>query len=245
MISALKITRPALSGGYYSGTTTYATSTDRKYDVWGAVRGNNKTGYSYNRYCANLGHVADDDTGLIYMRARYYEPGTGRFISEDPAMDGSNWYTYCDNEPVSGVDYSGKSRTDAIAGIAYAGMAVLSAYLTISTATNGTASGIGSMLGGGITLGFSAMATYYYLLALSGSSAEGKLKLGVAGVVTALLMSGFDRLLIATSKAIDEMGKLAKVAGGVALKAGSLMAGYALALLAALMLISEEEWNGA
>lgn len=114
MISALKITRPPLTLNtlnqyVYAGTTTSTVGGDRKYDVWGAVRGNNKTGYSYNRYCANLGHVADDDTGLIYMRARYYEPGTGRFISEDPARDGWNWYSFCANDPVQNVDESGKS----------------------------------------------------------------------------------------------------------------------------------------
>ena len=25
-----------------------------------------------------------DTSGLIYLRARYYEPGTGRFVSADP-----------------------------------------------------------------------------------------------------------------------------------------------------------------
>gem|GEM_PF-6689855 len=34
-------------------------------------------------YCANLGHKQDDESGLIYIRARYYEPGSGRFISQD------------------------------------------------------------------------------------------------------------------------------------------------------------------
>jgi hypothetical protein len=42
------------------------------------------------------------------MRARYYEPGSGRFISEDPARDGLNWFAYCDNDPVLNVDATGK-----------------------------------------------------------------------------------------------------------------------------------------
>lgn len=59
------------------------------------------------RYVGNLGHVQDDESGLIYMRARYYEPSTGRFISEDMALDGKNWYAYCRNNPVGLADASG------------------------------------------------------------------------------------------------------------------------------------------
>ncbi len=78
--------------------------------VWGEVQGNLALGRGY---CANLGHV-EDETGLVYMRARYYEPATGRFISEDPARDGVNWYLYADGNPVNRVDVEGR---DAIADI--------------------------------------------------------------------------------------------------------------------------------
>jgi RHS repeat-associated protein len=71
------------------------------------VRSGATTGGPKGRYVANLGHVQDDESGLIYMRARYYEPGTGRFICEDPAYDGVNWYTYCNNNPICLVDFSG------------------------------------------------------------------------------------------------------------------------------------------
>ncbi len=81
----------------------------RSYDVWGAVRSGSTTGDPKQRYCANLGHVQDDESGLIYMRARYYEPWTGRFISEDPANDGWNWFVYGGNNPVEYGDYSGRS----------------------------------------------------------------------------------------------------------------------------------------
>jgi RHS repeat-associated protein len=33
---------------------------------------------------AYAGHVADDDTSLSYMQARYYDPVVGRFLSVDP-----------------------------------------------------------------------------------------------------------------------------------------------------------------
>ena len=41
------------------------------------------------------GEYYDEETGLIYLRARYYDSGVGGFISEDPARDGLNWYSLC------------------------------------------------------------------------------------------------------------------------------------------------------
>ena len=72
--------------------------------VWGEVQSSLGTGRGY---CANLGHP-EDETGLVYMRARYYEPAMGRFLSEDPARDGVNWYLYADENPVNKVDFEGK-----------------------------------------------------------------------------------------------------------------------------------------
>jgi len=77
---------------------------------WRGAWGERQTGtlQTGKGYCANLGHQ-EDETGLIYMRARYYEPTTGRFISEDPARDGVNWYLYADGNPVNKGDYTGKA----------------------------------------------------------------------------------------------------------------------------------------
>ncbi len=87
--------------------TSYTTGNWRTYDVWGSVRSGGSSSDPTQGYCANLGHVADADSGLIYMRARYHEPSTGRFISEDPLLDGINWYGYAANDPTNKADFNG------------------------------------------------------------------------------------------------------------------------------------------
>jgi len=81
----------------------------RKYDVYGSVRTATGTSTSKHRFVGALGHPSEDETGLIYMGARYMDPMCGRFISEDPAQNGFNWFTYALNNPVSLVDPDGKA----------------------------------------------------------------------------------------------------------------------------------------
>ena len=53
--------------------------------------------------------VMTDVNGLVNMRARYYNPVTKRFLTSDPAMDGSNWYAYAGGNPIMFVDPLGTS----------------------------------------------------------------------------------------------------------------------------------------
>ncbi|MBP6668254.1 MAG: RHS repeat-associated core domain-containing protein [Gemmatimonadales bacterium] len=55
------------------------------------------------------GREYDGESGLYYMRARYYDPALGRWISEDPIgiAGGLNVYAYAGNDPVNGRDPSG------------------------------------------------------------------------------------------------------------------------------------------
>lgn len=52
----------------------------------------------------------NDGTGLMQYRARYYDPVTGRFISEDPKKQaaGINFYAYVSNDPIDANDPSGE-----------------------------------------------------------------------------------------------------------------------------------------
>jgi len=48
-------------------------------------------------------------SGLSYYRARYYDPGTGRFLSEDESgfAESSNFYPYVANDPTNLIDSTG------------------------------------------------------------------------------------------------------------------------------------------
>jgi RHS repeat-associated protein len=82
------------------------------YDPFGKVV--NSTGSISNpfRHVGRHG-LMDDGNGLTYVRARYYAPGFGRFISkdslggEDRDSQSLNRYVYVQNSPVNSVDING------------------------------------------------------------------------------------------------------------------------------------------
>ncbi len=91
---------------------SFTLNNKRSYDAWGATRIGASTGDPKNRYCGSLGHQQDDESGLVYMRARYYEPGSGRFFSEDKGTNGRNWFGYASDNPVSNLDYTGNESLE-------------------------------------------------------------------------------------------------------------------------------------
>ena len=97
-----------LSKGSSAGT--YTVANQQAYEPWGSVVDSSGLSNTPKQaYCASLGHVADSELGLTYMRARYYEPSTGRFISEDPSRQGENWLVYGENSPANNVDADGRN----------------------------------------------------------------------------------------------------------------------------------------
>lgn len=99
-------------------TDVTATTTDRyAYDAFG--RGVNRTGTTANAF-GYLGRhgVRDEGNGLAYARARYYEPGVGRFLTKDPSMGSASngqslhRYIYAFNNPIVLVDIGGFSPTE-------------------------------------------------------------------------------------------------------------------------------------
>ncbi|MBU5449160.1 RHS repeat-associated core domain-containing protein [Acetivibrio sp. MSJd-27] len=80
---------------------------DYTYDAFGNQKQEQSEDTNPFRYC---GEYFDNETGFIYLRARYYDPSMGRFITEDPAKDGVNWFVYCGNNPVNLWDPTGTIR---------------------------------------------------------------------------------------------------------------------------------------
>ena len=59
-----------------------------------------------------IGERHDDETGLMYLNARYYDPVLGRFIQADPTTPllkgvGINRYAYTSNNPITRMDPTG------------------------------------------------------------------------------------------------------------------------------------------
>ncbi|NLU49372.1 MAG: RHS repeat-associated core domain-containing protein, partial [Syntrophomonadaceae bacterium] len=87
--------------------------------IWKALR---PTRYTFGQPRSIKGKVDNrilfsgemyDPSGLIYLRARYYDPVVGRFLTEDTLFGelddplSQNLYLYCANNPVVYVDPTG------------------------------------------------------------------------------------------------------------------------------------------
>jgi RHS repeat-associated protein len=81
------------------------------YDSFGKLSGS--TGSIANRF-QYTAREYDSETGLYSYRARYYDPSTARFLSEDPTGFGAgvDFYSYVSNRPVQLTDPTGLSAAD-------------------------------------------------------------------------------------------------------------------------------------
>jgi RHS repeat-associated protein len=80
------------------------------YDEHGKVLNQEEAISNPFKYVGRFG-VMDEGNGLLYMRARFYDPEIGRFISKDPigfAGGDLNLYAYVANNPINNIDPQGK-----------------------------------------------------------------------------------------------------------------------------------------
>ncbi|MGE5371936.1 MAG: RHS repeat-associated core domain-containing protein [Solirubrobacterales bacterium] len=81
-----------------------------QYDEWGNTTQETEKVENHFKYS---GEIFDKETGLYYLRARYYNPQLGRFLNKD-TYEGDitnpmslNLYAYCGNNPLKYVDPTG------------------------------------------------------------------------------------------------------------------------------------------
>lgn len=86
-------------------TTTANVTHQYQYDDFGNVLQLQEADNNPFRYVGKYGVMYEDST-LQFMRARYYDPTIGRFLSEDPVWS-TNLYPYGDNNPITNMDPKG------------------------------------------------------------------------------------------------------------------------------------------
>lgn len=85
-----------------------------RYDPYGKVTitrgGTPQSSDPLGNHWTFTGRFLDEESGLLYYRARYYDPTTGRFLQRDPEgyAQGPNLFAYCGNNPPSLTDPSGR-----------------------------------------------------------------------------------------------------------------------------------------
>ncbi|WP_170315030.1 polymorphic toxin-type HINT domain-containing protein [Saccharibacillus brassicae] len=95
-----------------------------KYDIWGNILSKEEKVHNPFRYS---GELWDDTTGLQYLRARWYDPSTGRFINED-TFEGEltnplslNLYAYVVNNPLKYTDPTGHRHEEGSGWVGFPG----------------------------------------------------------------------------------------------------------------------------
>ena len=116
------------------------------YDAWGNVifvTDANGAAITDSTHIANVnplryrGYYYDFESGLYYLRSRYYDPEIGRLINADNMiitgsdLTGLNLFAYCGNNPVNRVDPSGQFWISTIIKAALVVVAVVAAVAKV------------------------------------------------------------------------------------------------------------------
>ena len=134
------------------------------YDAWG-----NHAVQVLDEECAELsqlnpfryrGYYYDTETGLYFLKTRYYDPEIGRFITIDDlsyldpeTINGLNLYAYCGNNPVMCVDPNGTLKWWQNLLIALGGIALIAGLAIATVATGGAAAGLAGAICAGALKG--------------------------------------------------------------------------------------------
>ena len=100
-----------------------------RYSSWGKILETVDT--SDNQIAARnpfryRGYILDEETGMYYLKSRYYDPETGRFLNADSQLNignhqGYNLYIYCNDNPVNLKDPIGKAPFSPFLGDIFRG----------------------------------------------------------------------------------------------------------------------------
>jgi RHS repeat-associated protein len=99
------------------------------------------------RYVGELGYLYDMDIRKYFLRARFLDPTSGRFLSRDVTTDRgpSNTYAYVNNQPLRNVDPSGWAAI-ACGGSSSTTTVVLGALTATTTVCSGAAWAVGPIV---------------------------------------------------------------------------------------------------
>ncbi len=126
------------------------------YDSFGQITTQTNTAVDFR--FGYTGRELDQETGQYYYRARYYDAGVGRFISEDPigfTAGDANLYRYVGNSPLNATDPSGNDWTIPMpGGLLNRAAAAGAGLLNRAAATVGAAEiAIPAVVTGGVIVG--------------------------------------------------------------------------------------------
>ena len=124
------------------------------YDADGKVVDGNSDNIGLINPIRYRGYYFDEETGLYYLKTRYYDPQVGRFMTIDgieyldpETINGLNLYAYCNNNPVMNVDpYGNKWWKWLISGIQ------LVAGIALCFVPGAQGIGVSLIVGGGLGL---------------------------------------------------------------------------------------------